>query len=137
MTRQDDKTIDGDIVLIRRIPPHGGRVQWGEDGVPEPSSQNFRDQDNELSTFIAAETTPEAVLVGHTGFGLVQFTAGKLRECFQDTGVEVVICRDEVDAFPGHVIICAKITKGIARKIRDVATWVENRWPAKECPEEL
>ena len=129
MDRHDDPTINGDMVLLRRIPPKGDRVQWDESsGQPTPASQNFRDRDDELSVFIAEETTADAVLAGHDGFGLVQFTAGKVREVL---GPGFIICRDTSDPAPGHVIICGKITNGMSKRFRDFASWVPGHWPVR------
>jgi hypothetical protein len=84
MIRQDDPTLVGEIKVLRRIPPKADRVTWDESGTPIPSSQNFRDnRDDELSMFIASETTPEQVLQGLDGYGLVgcdQSTPGIFRE---------------------------------------------------------
>jgi len=133
MDRHDDPTINGDMVLLRRIPPYGDRVQWDDrTGEPTPSSQNFKDRNNELSTFLAAEITADAALAGHDGFGLVQFTAGRVREAL---GSGIIFCRDTSDPTPGHVIICGKVTDGMARRFRSIASWVPGRWPARLRPE--
>jgi len=132
MARQDDQSIAGDIVFYRRIPPKGDRVQWEADGQAVPSSQNFRDRVDELSVYIANETTPEAVLAGHEGFGLVKFTAGQAREVL---GAAVILCRDDEDPSNGHTLICGNITNGMARKLRDVVEWVEGHLPARFPPE--
>jgi hypothetical protein len=131
MDRHDDLTINGDMLLFRRIPPKGDRVQWDEGGLPTPASQNFKDRDDELSVFIAAETTADAVLAGHDGFGLVQFTAGKVREVL---GSAIFLCRDVSDPAPGHVIICGKITNGMAKRFKEIASWVPGRWPTRLQP---
>jgi hypothetical protein len=129
MDRHDDPAIDGDMVLLRRIPPKADRVQWDEStGEPSPASQNFKDRNDELSVFLAAETTADAVLAGHDGFGLVQFTAGKAREVL---GLGVILCRDSSDPAPGHMIICGKITNGMAKRLRGIASWVPGRWPTR------
>jgi hypothetical protein len=132
MDRTDDPTVSGDMVLLRRIPPKGDRVQWDADGKPTPSSQNFKDKDNELSTYIAAEATEEQVLAGHEGFGLVRITAGKVRELL---GTTFILCRDTSDPIPGHVLVCGNFTDGIAKKLKKAADWVPGRWPARIPPE--
>src|SRR5262245_24836912 len=132
MDRQDDPSVCGDIVLLRRIPPKGDRVQWDENGNPTPASQNFKDKDDELSVFIARETTVDAVLAGYDGFGVVQFTAQEVRDLF---GKQVVICRDTEDPTPGHVLICGKITNGMAKRLKEKAKWVQGRWPTRLDPE--
>jgi hypothetical protein len=134
MDRHDDPSIDGEMVLVRRIPPWGGRVQWDENsGEPTPSSQNFRDPEKELSTYIVAEATIELVLAGHDGFGLVQFTAGEARKVL---GTDIVFCRDTSDPIPGHVLICGNITNGMARRFRDIVSWAPGRWPSRLPPDE-
>jgi hypothetical protein len=131
MARQDDPSICGEILLFRRIPPSGGHVQWEANGEPTPASQNFRDKANELSVHMAPETTPDAVLAGHDDFGLVQFTAQDVREVFKESNAEIIICRDDEDPANGHVLICGKITNGMARRLRGKVRWVERRWPKR------
>lgn len=127
MPRQDDLTLSGEILFLRRIPPWGERVTWDEHGRPTPSSQNFKDKVDELSVFIEAETTFEAVLHGHPGFGLVRISARHVR---QVCGTAIVICRDHLQSGPdGHVLICGKTTGGMRNKLKSLATWVEGRWP--------
>jgi hypothetical protein len=132
MAHQDDPRIAGDLRLYRRIPPKGDRVSWDGD-QPTPASQNFRDREDELSVYIADETTPEAVLSGHEGFGLVEFTAGQVRELF---GQDVILCRDPEDPANGHVLICGKITNGMSKKLKAVVKWVEGRLPQRLPPDE-
>lgn len=129
MPRLDDPNISGEMILYRRIPPWGGRVDWESDGHP-PSSQNFRDADEEMSVFIADEVTEGEALEGNEGFGLVSFKAGKVRELF---GPAIIMCRDEPP--PGHVLICGNITNGMARKLRNAAQWVPNRLPTRLPPD--
>jgi hypothetical protein len=124
--RQDDPRINGDMILVRRIPPHAGRAQWDETtGIPTPSSQNFRDANDELSVSILAETSIEAVLHGHEGFGLVQFKAAEARAIL--TGI--AFCRDEPP--PAHVILCGKITGGMSTKLKKIVSWVPGYYPAR------
>src|SRR5947209_5054244 len=113
MDRQDDPTIDGDLSFFRRIPPFGDRVTWDEHGNPSPSSQNFKDKEDELSVFLEKETTADAVLAGHADFGVVSFTAQKVREIFRQFNSTVIICHDQLDPTPGHVLICGKVTGGM------------------------
>jgi hypothetical protein len=130
MPRQDDPTITGDIIFYRRIPPKGDRVTWDENGNPTPASQNFKDREDELSVYMAHETTPDDALAEHDDFGLVQFTAQQVRDLF---GNAVIICRCEEDPENGHVLICGNITNGMAKKLKSVAQWV--RWPQRLPPE--
>jgi hypothetical protein len=131
MARQDDPSICGEILLFRRIPPWGGRVQWEANGEPTPTSQNFRDKTNELSVHMARETTPDAVLAGHDAFGLVQVTAQDVRGVFTEFETEIILCRDDEDPANGHILICGKITGGMAARLRGKARWVEGRWPKR------
>jgi hypothetical protein len=128
MSRADDPAISGDRVLYRRIPPHPDSVTWDDQGVPAFSSANFRDQDNELSMHLAAETSPDTMLIGHEHFGLIWMTAGKIRAICEGA---IIICRDDEKPANGHVLICGKISGGKARRLKGVAQWVEGRWPAR------
>lgn len=130
MNRQDDPALVGDIILLRRIPAIGGRVQWDGD-IPVPSSQNFRDAADELSVYIASETTPELALQGHEGFGLVSITVQQVRDAFAEFHRPVAICRDDENPANGHVLICGKASPGISRRLKDVAQWVPGKWPAR------
>src|SRR5262249_26885332 len=95
MQRQDDPNLSGSFSVYRRIPPDGGRVEWDEQGIPTATSQNFRDRNNELSAYISHETTPDTVLSGHEGFGLVQFKLQVVRDVFAEHSKHVIICRDQ------------------------------------------
>ena len=131
MDRQDDPTLGGDLLLLRRIPPWADQVTWGEDGTPTPSSMNFKDKADELSVNIAQETTVEAVLSGHDGFGLSQFTARHVREA---CGSKVILCRCTEEPEEGHVLICGKVSGGAAKRLQKCAKWVAGRWPARLAP---
>ncbi len=132
MARQDDPSLSGELVLYRRIPPKGDRVVWDESGNPTPSSQNFRDKENQLSVYIAREADVDHILAGHNGYGLVQFTAQKVRDIL---GPGFVICRDDLEPGNGHVLICGNFTNGLARKLKGIATWVEGRLPERLNPD--
>jgi hypothetical protein len=130
MDREDDPNISGDIVLFRRIPPWPDNVTWDEKG-PTFSSFNFKDKDDELSVHIATETTPEAMLVGHEHFGLIQITAGQIREAC-DAGIKLCRCQEEPQM--GHVLVCGNISSGARKKLQRAAKWVEGRWPIRNPP---
>jgi hypothetical protein len=122
-------------VLYRRIPPYADRVTWDEAGIPTASKLNFKDKDDEVSLHIAKETTPERILAGHDGFGLVSLTAGDVRRICRDPKTNepvVFICRDERDPAEGHVLVCGIISGGMAKRMRDCAKWVEGKWPLRE-----
>lgn len=131
MPHVDDLTISGAIFLFRRIPYWGGHVNWDQDGQPHASSLNFRDGQNELSMHMTHETTPDRVLEGHDGFGLVQLTAAQVRD---ECGTAVLICRDEEDPADGHVLVVGHISGGRAKALSKLAEWVEGRWPRRIDP---
>ena len=135
MNRQNDPDLHGDLVVFRRIPPHPDHVQWTDDGLPEPASQNFKDRRRELSVHLASEATAEKMLAGHEGFGLVEIPLQAIREVFRDAEKPLVICRDDEDPANGHVLVCGDITNGMAKKIRRAARWVDGRWPTRAVPE--
>src|SRR4051794_34673017 len=113
MPRQDDPSIDGDLVLLRRIPYYPDNVSWLEEG-PRPSSLNFKDRSLELSMHIESETTHAAIMGGHDGFGLIRLTAGVIREiCAGSIG----LCRDDIDPTEGHVLVCGKLTCGMLKRL--------------------
>jgi hypothetical protein len=130
MHRQDDPALAGDVIFLRRIPPGGGRVQW-IDGVPVPSSQNFRDQNDEMSVYLASETTFDIALKGHEGFGLVSLSAQQVRDAFAEFNRPVSICRDAENPENGHVLICGKASPGVSRRLKECAQWAPGKWPAK------
>ena len=126
MPLPDDPRIAGDRILFRRIPPNGGRTLWSPDGAADFSSQNFSDKLDELSLYLADEATCDQVLAGHEGFGLVQITAGKMREIL---GSDVVFNRDCSDPIPGHVLVCGNIKTSKRGKLKKAATWVPGKLP--------
>jgi hypothetical protein len=129
MPRQEDPSLPDTAFVLRRIPPWGDRVQWDQDGIPSPSSQNFKDKEEELSVYLEQECTPEAILRGHAGFGVVRLALGRVREiCKQN----VVVCRDDEEPEFGHVLVCGKITGGMAAKLKACCNWVDRAyWPER------
>ena len=132
MERQDDPSISGDVILLRRIPPWADRAIWDEQGNPTASSFNFKDAEYELSMHIAAETTAEELLRGHDGYGLVKLTVQQVRDA---CGAEIKICRCTEEPAMGHVLICGKIGGGAAKRLQRAAAWVEGKWPDRSTPE--
>lgn len=120
MPRLDDPAISGDMVLLRRIPPWAERVQWDASGRPIPSSQNFKDQHEELSVDIQDETTLDQILQGHELYGVIRFTAGQAR---QVCGQAAILCRDPPP--PSHVLLCGKLTGGMRNALKGLAQWVK------------
>jgi hypothetical protein len=118
----DDPTIADDTVLWRRIRPKQwtpdetqGRLRW------RPSSEAFHDSPDHspMSVFIAAETPqPDHVMRGHTGYGLVGFTAGFARQC----GLTVV--RDPTQEHPSHALVVGRKTGSVRRRLARASQWV-------------
>lgn len=131
MPRLDDPKLSGDLLLYRRIPHWGGRALWDDPNNPVCTSQNFRDKDNELSVYIANECSPERALEGHDGFGLIQMLAHDFRDICK---AAVILCRHEEETDKGHVVVCGKITGGMASKLSKKAVWVDGRWPTRIDP---
>jgi len=130
MPRQDDPLLSG--VVYRRIPPWASAVTWTNEGVPVPSSPNFRDEKTrELSVSLAADVTPKEALDGleSRGFGLVALSIDDFREVLGG----VIVCRDEPP--PGHVLICFDISVKRARILKKRARWVEGCWPQQLPPD--
>jgi hypothetical protein len=87
---------------------------------------NFVDGQADLSTSIEAETSPDAVLKGHEGFGLVRI---QVKEIKRICGDAVQILRDPTEDDPSHVVVRGRITKKMARQIKLAAEWVGERKP--------
>ena len=114
----DDESVDDETVLWRRIPP------WGLDRSGGLASSNFVDKDRgELSVALAAMTTLDSLLEGHDGFGVVAFRAGDARSLGDPPG-RYVVRRAPSAEDPAHTIICPKLSRGDARKLRDASEWV-------------
>src|SRR5437667_5641454 len=105
-------------VLWRRIPPGPQSCKYeGESLIP--SSINFRDKDDELSTTISTLTDLGSFLGGHDGFGVVAFTVADIMAV---PGIRVSIRIDEEDR--SHALICGKITSGQSRRLAKACAWV-------------
>lgn len=114
----DDAGVADEAILWRRIPP------WALDEGGEPDSGNFVDnQLGELSVALSDLTSLESLLAGHDGFGVVSFRASDVRELGSPPG-KYVVRRAPRDGDPAHAVICPKLSRGDARKLRDAATWV-------------
>lgn len=109
----DDLTVEDPDLLWRRIPPD----QWVSDenlGRLRPSSGCFSDSSDgsPMSIDLGTESLkdnrgPEEMLLGLTGFGVVEFTAGFCREHGQG------IVRDPVDGNDYHAGVFGKKTRGV------------------------
>lgn len=131
MPRQDDSALVGDIRVFRRIPPKADRVSKDENGNLVPSTQNFRDsRDDELSMYIAAETSEEAVLRGCEDFYLIEMTIGQIRAVYTKYKRDLAICRDVTEETgPGHILVCGKPSPSMKDELRECAKWVPGRGP--------
>lgn len=114
----DDETIPDDAILWRRIPP------FGVDSRGQPDSSNFVDKvTGELSVVLASETTTTDLLDGHEGFGVTGFPASAV-SVLRLAPENYVIRRQPLEGIPGHAVICPKLSRGDARKLRDSSEWV-------------
>jgi hypothetical protein len=77
--------------LLRRIAP--GKWEH-EQGRPQSGQFKNRRGDRGLSFYLEAEISADAVLAGHSGYGLVRIRAGQLREA----GFSVVRVHDADDS---------------------------------------
>jgi len=80
LPQDDDPSIAHEVALWRRIHPTWWvpNARAGQHEITSQAFQNYR-QTNTMSVFLAAETSQEAVLAGHTGYGLAEFSAGLAR----------------------------------------------------------
>jgi polyisoprenoid-binding protein YceI len=115
-----------DILLAAAAPPAAYCTCAAADGKDLANLQK--------SSYIASETTVDAVLEGHIGFGVVHFTVQQVRDAFAEFNKLTVICRHEEEQDKGHVVICGKATPGLRNRMKQNAQWVEGRWPARNPP---
>jgi hypothetical protein len=127
MPRENDPSLTDDLRVLRRIPRDADRITWDDRGQPLPSSSNFKDSRQELSLYLESECRLEEVMQGHIGFGVVRLTIRDIRETCGDG---IVICRDEVDPANGHILVCGRITGGMAKRLQRAATWHQTYWPS-------
>lgn len=62
--------------------------------------------------------SPEALMAGHDGFGLVALTAEVVQAC----GLRVV--RRPEPGFPYHAVLVGPKTSAVARRLARAASWV-------------
>lgn len=141
MPRCDDPALTGDVLLYRRVPPDTDNVRW-VDGNPVLSSYNFADIRHEPSFNIVSETSPEKMLEGHPGFGLITVSAGWIRTaCIngKTNKCAIIICRDDEDPKDGHVLVVGKLNPNMRERIKKGCSWVEGYWPDRpvEAPDQL
>ena len=118
--RQDDASVPANAVLWRGIIPDW--VQPLPDGSTRPQSLAFIDgsETQEVSYFIASETTRERVMHNRPFVALAQVEAQLLREL----GYSIVRDPDGAGGEQSHVVACpagGKTRKEIARDARKIA----------------
>jgi hypothetical protein len=120
----DDGSISDENPLWRRIPPMH-LVRDGQ-GNLRPSSAAFKDHPNgsPMSVFIfGVESSVEATLGGHSGFGIGAITAGLARQ--NNQGVR----RDPLADHPDHGEVFGKKTDSVRKSFARNAVWI--RLPAQ------
>lgn len=122
---KDDPTIADTANLWRRIP-----ADWVvEDqnlGRLRPSSKAFQDHPNgtPMSVLLGDDVTNDGrtamdALKGLSGFGLVSFSAGFVRQqCGQG------VARDPTPDEPAHAVVFGTKTGGVRNRLAKVADWV-------------
>jgi len=108
---ENDPHINDDTVLLRAVPT--SHVCIGEEGAERPESWAFMSADNEVSSWIAAETDLQQLKARFPNFRIAQFTAGQARECGN------IIARDPVEGDASHVVICPNPGKSSGRVKKD------------------
>jgi hypothetical protein len=109
--RENDPQINDETVLWRAVPP--SHVCPGEGGTERPESWAFRSDDNEVSSWIAAETDIQSLKARFHNFRIAQFTAGQARECGN------IVARDPVEGDASHVVVCPNSGKSSGRVTKD------------------
>ena len=107
----DDRSINDDTVLWRRLPQNGVATDSSAPNGRRPSSANFADA--ELSVVIAAECIggTDRLLKNHAGFGVFAFRVADARS----VGWGVVRAPD--DNLPGHAHVTGRKTHGQRSKV--------------------
>lgn len=116
----DDTSIPDENPLWRRIPPWH-LIQVGQ-GNYRPSSAAFGDHPDgsPMSVFVVgAESNIDASLLGHPGFGLVEFSTGLARQLQQ--GVRRVPLAHHLD----HGEVFGRKTTGVKRAFSRNAVWIQ------------
>ncbi|WP_146763082.1 hypothetical protein [Micromonospora noduli] len=144
---QDDDTISDDSLLYRRITP--GFINWSKvqpDEQPKIPSQGFQDYPEDKARdehglpgacmsvdlgYILDEhgLTPEHLLEGYSGYGLVVLNVGQLRQLKGPNGQDWTqgVMRDPRPGAPWHAVAFAragKKTGGMKNAISGIARWV-------------
>ena len=135
-TNPDDKTIDNDTLLYRRVmnqpnPPVRQIVWDGNKRCWRPSSVAFTDNRGSPMSIAIGDTLekeglePDSVLIGHENFSLVSFPAkiprdkklGVIRKPIEEDLEQGVV------ADPAHGEVVGKKTNGVKRYLKDNAEW--------------
>ena len=135
-TYPDDKTIDNDTLLYRRVmnqpnPPVRQIVWDGNKSCWRPSSVAFTDNRGSPMSIAIGDTLekeglePDSVLIGHENFSLVSFPAkiprdkklGVIRKPIEEDLEQGVV------ADPAHGEVVGKKTNGVKRYLKDNAEW--------------
>lgn len=118
----DDPTIPDADELWRRVPDTPQHIVRDQNrGCYRVSSAAFDDDaDGEpMSVVLAAEGgSPEAMLRGHVGYGVVGFEAGLTRSRQQ------VVVRDPLPDQPAHALVVGRKTDSVRRALARAARWV-------------
>lgn len=112
---EDDDTIVGDQLFLRRIPPH-----WITDA--RPGSDNFKLRSGEAGLSVTLWEGDEdftATEAEQPTFGIVAVTASELR------AAGYAISRRPLDENPNHCECTGKAGQGSRRKLARGARWVK------------
>lgn len=117
---EDDPSITDAERLFRRIPRTW--VNWDESGNPAISSAAFKEEDlsvNIESMMLRDGRLPAEAVRAYPGYGLAAITAGHARALNQR------VAPDPSEEEPAHGVVQGpKKRGGIARRLRDGASWV-------------
>ena len=97
MPRENDESIGDDVVLWRAVYPDQIEIV---DNTEKPESWAFKDREEEVSAYIASETTLEWFHVHFPDDRVAEFTAGDARRCGHS------VARDPTPEAPFHVVLC-------------------------------
>lgn len=120
----DDKTIADSDPIWRRIPPWHFVFDENK-GMMRPSSAAFEDHPNGSAMSVVlgklvseAGRTPETVVEGHDGYGLVSFQAGAARKNGQR------IAKKWLKEEPAHAEVFGAKTKGVRKALAKASKWI-------------
>jgi hypothetical protein len=109
--RQDDPTTSDNTILWRAIP--SSQVCREDDGSERAESWAFQSDDNEVSAWIAAETSLDQLKARFPGFRIAEFAVGQAREYHN------IVARDPTEGDASHVVICPVAGKSKAQIKKD------------------